>query len=44
MSFDPYVVNLHGELRLGVAAINTSTEPYKAEFDEFEVFLKKEAR
>jgi hypothetical protein len=44
MSFDPYVVNLHAELRLGVAAINTSTEPYKAEFDEFEVFLKKEAR
>jgi regulation of enolase protein 1 (concanavalin A-like superfamily) len=44
MSFDPYVVNLHAELRLGVAAINTSTAPYKAEFDEFEVFLKKEAR
>jgi regulation of enolase protein 1 (concanavalin A-like superfamily) len=44
MSFDPYVVNLLAELRLGVAAINASTEPYKAEFDEFEVFLKKEAR
>lgn len=42
--FDPYVVNLHAELKLGVAAINTSTEPFKAEFDEFEVFLKKAAK
>jgi hypothetical protein len=44
MSFEPYVVNLHAELKLGVAAINTSTEPFKAEFDEFEVFLRKEAK
>jgi hypothetical protein len=43
MSFDPYVVNLHAELRLGVAAINTSTEPYKAGFDEFEVFSRRKA-
>jgi regulation of enolase protein 1 (concanavalin A-like superfamily) len=44
MSFDPYVVNLHAELKLGVAAINTSTEPFKAEFNEFEIFLKKDAQ
>ena len=43
-SFDPYFVNLHAELKLGVVAINTSTEPFKAEFDEFEVFVKKNAR
>jgi regulation of enolase protein 1 (concanavalin A-like superfamily) len=44
MSFDPYVVSLHAELKLGVAVINTSTEPFKAEFDEFEVFVKNEAK
>jgi len=44
MSFDPYVVNLNAELKLGVVAINTSTEPYKAECDEFELFVKKDVK
>jgi regulation of enolase protein 1 (concanavalin A-like superfamily) len=44
MSFDPYVVDLNAALKLGVAAINTSTEPFKAEFAEFEIFLKKAAK
>jgi hypothetical protein len=43
MFFDPYVVNVHAELRLRVAAINTSTEPYKAGFGEFEDFSKRKA-
>ena len=41
VSFDPYVVNLAKELKLGVAAINTSTDVFKPEFSDLEVFRKE---
>jgi regulation of enolase protein 1 (concanavalin A-like superfamily) len=40
LSFEPYVVDLPGALKIGVAAVSSSTEPLKAEFVEFEVFTK----
>jgi regulation of enolase protein 1 (concanavalin A-like superfamily) len=40
-SFDPITVELPKDLKLGVDAINTSTEPFKAEFSEPEVYKKE---
>jgi regulation of enolase protein 1 (concanavalin A-like superfamily) len=42
-SLEPIAVEFPGRIRLGVDAINTSTEPFKAEFSEWEVY-KKETR
>ena len=40
-SFDPITVELNKDLKLGIGAINTSTEPFKAEFSELDVFRKE---
>jgi regulation of enolase protein 1 (concanavalin A-like superfamily) len=40
-SFDPIAVDLPKEIKLGVSAINTSTEPFKAELSELELFRKE---
>ena len=42
-AFDPFVIDPKGLLKLGVCAINTSTEPFTAQFSDLEVF-KKETR
>jgi regulation of enolase protein 1 (concanavalin A-like superfamily) len=42
-SFDPFLIELNRPLKLGVCAINTSTEPFTAQFSDLEVF-RKEAR
>lgn len=39
--FDPLTVELTRKLKLGIGAINTSTEPFKAEFSELEIFKKE---
>jgi regulation of enolase protein 1 (concanavalin A-like superfamily) len=39
--FDPITVELPRTLQVGVAAINTSTEPFKAQFSELEVYKKE---
>jgi len=40
-SFNPIAVELPKDLKLGVDAINTSTEPFKAEFSEPEVYKRE---
>jgi regulation of enolase protein 1 (concanavalin A-like superfamily) len=42
-SFPPLVVTLPDELKLGVAAVNTSTKPFTAELENLSVF-KRESR
>ena len=41
LSFEPITVELNKEIKLGIGAINTSTEAFKAEFSELEVFRKE---
>jgi regulation of enolase protein 1 (concanavalin A-like superfamily) len=43
-SLEPLKAALPKRLKVGVAAVNTSTEPLTAEFDEFEVFRKDLSR
>jgi len=40
-SFDPITVELSKGIKLGIGAINTSSESFKAEFSELEVFTKE---
>lgn len=42
-SFPPQEVRLPDELKLGVAAVNTSTKPFKAELEELGVFTRRDA-
>ena len=43
-SFDSFTVEIPKEIKLGVAAISTSTEPFKAEFSGLEVYKLHFAR
>lgn len=40
-SYDPIKVELNKDLKLGIIAVNTSTEPFKVEFAEWELFRKE---
>jgi regulation of enolase protein 1 (concanavalin A-like superfamily) len=43
-AFQPLTVDLRKEIRLGLSAINTSTERFKAVFSELEVFKRETIR
>jgi hypothetical protein len=44
LPFKPLAVDFPNEVKLGVTAINTSSEPFKAEFSEAAVFKKETVR
>jgi regulation of enolase protein 1 (concanavalin A-like superfamily) len=43
-SFPPLDVRLPEEVKLGVAAVNSSTKPFKAELEGLEVFTRRDAK
>ncbi|HEY2158044.1 MAG TPA: hypothetical protein VGH33_20615, partial [Isosphaeraceae bacterium] len=43
-SFEPLAVNLPKDVKFGVAAINTSTDPLKAVFSDLDVFKSEPKR
>jgi regulation of enolase protein 1 (concanavalin A-like superfamily) len=38
---EPIAVDLPKRVKLGVVAVNTSSDPFKAEFTEWDVFIKE---
>jgi regulation of enolase protein 1 (concanavalin A-like superfamily) len=41
LPLEPIAVELPKRVKLGVVAVNTSSDPFKAEFTEWEVFIKE---